>query len=140
DHATYRDHWPLLQSTANAWGRLISGDSAFVSEQLARRMKLSIGDSVEVPATGGNWTLEIVGIYADYGNPKGQIAVNIAALTRRFPQIPLTRLGLRVASAAVPARISSLQDKFGLDCGNVVVHASLKAESARICNRTLAVG
>ena len=27
DHATYRDHWPLLESTANAWVRLRPGDA-----------------------------------------------------------------------------------------------------------------
>ena len=139
DHVTYRERWPLLQAGANAWGRLRAGDAGFVSEQLARRLKLGVGDSLEVPAPGGNWTLEVVGIYADYGNPKGQIAVNIAALTRRFPQIPLTRLGLRVAPAAVPALISELQNKFGLDSRNLVDQATLKAESTRIFNRTFAV-
>ena len=139
DHATYRDHWPLLESTANAWTRLRSGDTGFISEQLARRLKLAIGDSVEVPATAGNWTLEVIGIYADYGNPKGQIAVNIAALTRHFPEIPLTRFGLRIAPAAVPALISSLQNRFGLDDRNLLDQASVKAESTRIFNRTFAV-
>jgi len=139
DHATYRDRWPLLQASATAWSRLRAGDAGFVSEQLARRLKLGVGDSLDVPAPGGNWRLEVVGIYADYGNPKGQIAVNIAALTRRFPQIPLTRLGLRVAPAAVPALVSSLQDKFGLDGRNLVDQARLKAESTRIFNRTFAV-
>jgi len=123
----------------NAWARLRPGDGAFVSEQLARRMKLSIGDSVEVPAPGGNWTLAIVGIYADYGNPKGQIAVNFAALTRRFPQVPLTRMGLSVWPAAVPGLISALQDKFGLDGRNLIDQATMKAESTRIFNRTFAV-
>ena len=61
-----------------------------------------VGDRIEVPAPGGNWTLDVVGIYADYGNPKGQIAVNFAALTRRFPEIPLTRMGLRVAPPQDP--------------------------------------
>ncbi|THD53958.1 MAG: ABC transporter permease [Bradyrhizobium sp.] len=139
DHATYRDHWPLLQSTADHWARLRAGDSGLISEQLARRLKLAIGDAVEVPAPGGNWTLEVVGIYADYGNPKGQIAVNFAALIRRFPDIPLTRLGLRVAPAAVPALMSALADKFGLDGRNLVDQATLKAESTQIFNRTFAV-
>ena len=139
DHATYRDHWPLLQSTANAWTRLRPGDAALISEQLARRLKLAIGDSVEVPTPGGSWALEVVGIYADYGNPKGQIAVNFAALTRRFPGIPLTRLGLRADPAAVPALMSALQDKFGLDGRNLVDQATLKAESTQIFNRTFAV-
>jgi putative ABC transport system permease protein len=139
DHATYRDHWPLLESTANAWTRLRPGDAGLVSEQLARRSKLAIGDSVEVPATGGNWRLEVVGIYADYGNPKGQIAVNIAAFTRHFPEVPLTRMGLRVWPAAIPALIAALQEKFGLDGRNLMDQLTLKAESTRIFNRTFAV-
>jgi len=139
DHATYRDRWPLLQSADNAWTRLRPGNAGFVSEQLARRMKLTIGDRVEVPAPGGNWTLEVVGVYPDYGNPKGQIAVNFAALTRHFPDIPLTRLGLRVDPAAVPALMSALRDKFGFDGRNLVDQATLKAESTRIFDRTFAV-
>jgi putative ABC transport system permease protein len=139
DHPIYRDRWPLLEAGANPWVRLRAGDAGFVSEQLARRLKLGVGDSVEVPAPGGNWTLQVVGIYADYGNPKGQIAVNIAALTRRFPEMPLTRLGLRVAPAAVPALIAELQNKFGLDGRSLVDQATLKAESTRIFNRTFAV-
>jgi putative ABC transport system permease protein len=139
DHATYRERWPVLQSAENAWARLRPGNAGFISEQLARRMKLTLGDQVEVSAPGGNWTLEVVGIYADYGNPKGQIAVNFAALTRRFPDIPLTRLGLRVDPAAVPALLSALQDKFGLDGRNLVDQATLKAESTQIFNRTFAV-
>jgi putative ABC transport system permease protein len=139
DHATYRDRWPVLQSAENAWTKLRPGDAGFVSEQLARRMNLAIGDHVEVPAPGGSWSLEVVGIYADYGNPRGQIAVNFAALTRHFPDIPLTRLGLRVEPAAVPALMSALQDRFGFDDRNLVDQATLKAESTAIFNRTFAV-
>jgi len=139
DHAIYRDNWPLLQSADNAWIKLRPGNAALVSEQLARRLHLSIGERIEVPASGGNWTLEVAGIYADYGNPKGQIAVNFAALTRRFPEIPLTRMGLRVASPKIPALISALQEKFALDDRNVADQATMKAESTRIFNRTFAV-
>jgi len=139
DHATYRDHWPLLQASTNAWIRLRPGDAGFVSEQLARRLNLALGDHIELPAPGGNWTLEVVGIYADYGNPKGQVTVNIAALLRRFPTIPQTRLGLRVAPPQIPALMSALQAKFGLDGRNLLDQATLKADSTRIFNRTFAV-
>lgn len=139
DHSTYREHWPLLESTANAWTRLRPGDAGFISEQLARRLNIAIGDRIEVPAPGGDWTLEVIGIYADYGNPKGQIAVNIAALIRRFPATPQTRLGLRVAPAAVPALIAALRDEFGLDRNSLLDQATVKTESKRIFNRTFAV-
>ncbi len=139
DHATYRDNWPLLQSADNAWIKLRPGDTCLVSEQLSRRLNLSVGDRIEVPTSDGGWPLSVVGIYADYGNPKGQIAVNFAALTRHFPEIPLTRLGLRVAPPKIPALIAALQEKFGLDDRNVADQATMKAESTRIFNRTFSV-
>ncbi len=139
DHATYRDHWPLLQSRNKAWASLRGGDAGFVSEQLARRLNLGLGDHIELPAPGGNWSLEVAGIYADYGNPKGQVTVNIAALLRRFPTIPQTRLGLRVMPPEIPALMSALQVKFGLDGRNLLDQATLKADSTRIFNRTFAV-
>ncbi len=139
DQATFRDNWPLLESRSDGWDRLRAGDTCFASEQLARRLKLAIGDRIEVPAPGGNWPLEIVGIYADYGNPKGQVAVNFAALARHFPQVPQTRFGLRVAPEAVPALIAELQQKFDLDDRSVADQAAMKAESKRIFNRTFSV-
>jgi putative ABC transport system permease protein len=139
DHATYRDHWPLLDAAPNAWVRLRPGNAAFVSEQLARRMKLAVGDHIDVPATNGNWPLEIVGIYADYGNPKGQITVNYAALTRYFPATPQTRFGLRVEPAQIPALIPAMREKFMLDDRAVADQATVKAESKRIFTRTFAV-
>jgi putative ABC transport system permease protein len=139
DHATYRDRWPLLQSTPDVWDRVRNGDAALISEQLSRRAKLGLGDRIQAPAPAGDWPLQIVGIYADYGNPKGQIGVNIDAMLRRFPEIPQTRMGLRVAPAAVPTLIAQLQAKFGLDGRNLADQATLKAESTRIFNRTFAV-
>jgi putative ABC transport system permease protein len=139
DHTTYRDRWPLLQATAEVWDRVRNGDAALISEQLSRRAKLGLGDRIQVPAQTGTWPLQIVGIYADYGNPKGQIGVNIDAMLRRFPETPQTRMGLRVAPAAVPALIAELQTRFGLDGRNVADQATLKADSTRIFNRTFAV-
>jgi putative ABC transport system permease protein len=139
DHATYRDHWPLLQSIANPWDPVRGGDAALVSEQLARRLNLRLGDRIEVPAESGSWPLQVAAIYADYGNPKGQIGVNIDALLRKFPDIPQTRFGLRVAPAAVPALVAALHREFGLDGRNLADQSTLKAESTRIFNRTFAV-
>ena len=119
--------------------RLRPGDAALVSEQLARRMNLAIGDRIDVPAPGGNWTLDVIGIYADYGNPKGQIAVNYAALTRRFPGLPQTRFGLRVAPEKIPPLLAAMREKFAIDDRNLADQATMKTESKRIFNRTFAV-
>lgn len=138
DHATYRQHWPLLESAGNPWDQMRNG-GALISEQLSRRLKLQLGDRIDVPLAAGNWTLEVVGIYADYGNPKGQIGVANDALVKHFPQTPQTRFGLRVTPADVPALISAIQVRFGLGGRNVADQATVKAESQRIFNRTFAV-
>jgi putative ABC transport system permease protein len=139
DHATYRDRWPLLQSSQNPWARLQQGDAAFASEQLALRLKLSVGDTIDVPTPNGDWRVRIVGIYADYGNPKGQVAVNFGALTNHFPNIPQTRIGVLANRTAVPRLMSDLREKFALDDRNLIDQATLKAESKRIFNRTFSV-
>jgi putative ABC transport system permease protein len=139
DDATYRDHWPLLQSDAGAWATLPRGDTAFISEQLSRRMNLSRGDHLVVPTPDGDWPLQVAGIYADYGNPKGQVAVNAAALFRHFPATPQTRLALRVEPSKIPALITALSEQFGLDGRNLLDQATVKAQSTRIFNRTFAV-
>jgi putative ABC transport system permease protein len=139
DHATYRERWPLLQAVPNVWDRLREGDAALVSEQLARRLKLSVGGRLQVATPAGPWPFRVIGIYADYGNPKGQFAVNVDALVRHFPDVPQTRFGLRVAPAHLGAVIDALRTTFHLDSRQLADQATVKAESKRIFNRTFAV-
>jgi putative ABC transport system permease protein len=139
DHALYRERWPLLETAPQAWRQLVPGNAAFISEQLSRRLNVRVGDVIEIPAPGGTWEVDIAGIYADYGNPKGQLTVNVAALMRHFPQTPQTRMGLIVPRDKIPGLIAALQKQFALDDRSVADQATVKAESIRIFNRTFAV-
>ena len=139
DHATYRDQWPLLDSRTDTWDRVRDGNAALISEQLSRRLKLGIGDRIDVPTPSGVWPLQIVAIYADYGNPKGQLGVATDALVQKFPDIARTRFGLRVKPDQAPALVAEIQKTFGLDARSVADQATVKTESLRIFNRTFAV-
>jgi putative ABC transport system permease protein len=108
DHATYRENWPLLRSVSSDWDRLHAGDAAFISEQLSRRLHLDVGGRLRIPTPGGEWSVAVVGVYADYGNPKGQLAINIDAMLRHFPDTPQTRFGLRVAPAHIAGVIAAI--------------------------------
>jgi putative ABC transport system permease protein len=139
DHATYRENWPLLRSAADGWDRVHRGAAAFISEQLSRRLHLDVGSRLQIAAPGGDWSLDVVGVYADYGNPKGQLAVNIDALLRHFPDTPQTRFGLRVAPEHIANVIAAMRAAFHLDARQLADQATVKAESKRIFNRTFAV-
>ncbi len=139
DHPTYRDAWPLLAAAPDAWDRVAAGDAALVSEQLARRAGLALGDVLEVPAAGGDWRLEVAGIYSDYGNPLGQIMVSQTAMTAWWPDVPPLRRAIRVAPEDAPGLIAALRDEFGLGPDRVVDQEALKALSTRIFERTFSV-
>ena len=133
---TYRDNWPLLAGTADVWDRVALGQGALVNEQLWRRKGLIIGDGLALP---GGWEIPVVGVYSDYGNPKGQVIVGIDALTDHFPDVPRLRYGIRVAPADAPALREQLTLKFGLPVDNVIDQATLKRQSRAVFDQTFAV-
>ncbi|MFT3940147.1 FtsX-like permease family protein [Rhodopseudomonas sp.] len=139
DDATYRDHWPLLEHTTDVWDCVARGDAALVSEQLWRRLGVKLGDRIVVPSDRGPWPVEVVGIYADYGNPRGQLGVAFGALVTHFPDVAKTRFGLRVDPAHVPTLIADLRSSFALGERSLADQSTLKAISKQIFSRTFAV-
>ncbi len=136
DHATYRQHWPMLEATPDAWDRIARGDGVLANEQLARRQHLQLG--VPIILEQGR-VLPLVGIYSDYGNPRGQLIVGVGLLTQLYPDASRLRYAVRVAPERVPQLMAALHDTFDLPAENVIDQASVKAFSLRIFERTFAV-
>jgi putative ABC transport system permease protein len=139
DHPTYRQHWPLLEALGdNPWDRLAKDDALMLSEQLARRLKVRLGDHLTIPTPNGTWSPRIVGIYADYGNPKGHILVNVNHLLRGWPQLTPSRFNLRIDPTLIPAFLTALQTRFTLEDSRIVDQARLKGWSTQVFERTFA--
>ncbi|MDR6927573.1 FtsX-like permease family protein [Pseudomonas sp. BE134] len=139
DHPTYRQHWPLLEALGdNPWDRLAKDDALMLSEQLARRLKVRLGDHLTIPTPAGPWSTRIVGIYADYGNPKGHLLVNVRHLLHGWPQLAPNRFNLRIEPALIPSFVSALQARFALDDSRIVDQARLKGWSTQVFERTFA--
>ena len=136
DHPTYRDHWPLIASTPDAWDRVAAGEAALVNEQLARREGLWPGSEV---AIAPGWVLPVAGVYSDYGNPSGQAITTLPALLDHFPQVPNQRFGIRIAPGKAPELAAALRDSFDLPADAIVEQAALKAESRAVFEKTFVV-
>jgi len=137
--ATYRDHFPMLDQTPDAWDAMKRGDSALISEQLWRRLKLGLGSSLDLPTARGMWRVQVVGVFPDYGNPKGQVRVDIDALSAHWPEAPRVSYGVRVAPAEAPRLIAALQARFGQDIARIADQAAIRKISTRIFEHTFAV-
>lgn len=139
DHETFRAHFPLLSAADDAWDRLTRGEGALVSEQLARRLDLAVGAFVKVPTPTGDWRAEIVGVYPDYGNPKGQLRIGLDALVARWPDAQRTNYALRARPEAVADLILALQAEFGPAIARIIDQAALEERSKSVFERTFAV-
>ncbi|MCV6585026.1 MAG: FtsX-like permease family protein [Marinibacterium sp.] len=136
DDPIYREHWPLLAAAPMGWDQIFDQRGVLVNEQLARRAGLGLGDPVEL---GAGWSLPVVGIYSDYGNPEGQAIVALDALLARHPDLPDRQLGVRVPDGTLPALMDDLRDDFGLERDAMVDQATLKAVSLRVFEKTFVV-
>ena len=139
DHATYRDHFSLLAESADAWDRVHDGAGALVSEQLAQRLSLGVGGEIEIPTEAGAWTVPVVGVFADYGNPKGQVRVDVDRLVRHWPDARRTHYSVRTAPEAATDLIARMRTEFGDALAQVSDQAALKSMSLRIFERTFTV-
>jgi putative ABC transport system permease protein len=135
DHATYREHWPLLSAAPDVWDRIADGEGVLVNEQLSRRAAVGLGDRIELP--GG--PLPVVGVYSDYGNPSPQVMIGFETFTARFPAVEVTRFALRLPADEVETLSADLRRAFALPEGTLVDQAGIKALSLRIFERTFAV-
>jgi putative ABC transport system permease protein len=159
DHAETQRQWPLLERTADAWRRVADGQGVMVSEQLARRLKKGLNDDLTLPmgdATGmhddgmgpgtesarrGGGTsprFTIVGIYGDYGNPKGHVLMNAEVLRRHWPQARLRSLQVYALPASTAILRGALEQRYGGDGMQVVEQSSLKHWSTQVFERTFA--
>lgn len=138
-HETYQAHFPLLEAADGAWDSVRRGKGALVSEQLARRLGLGVGATLDAPTPAGSWRVAIVGVYPDYGNPKGQLRIDLDQLVRRWPDAPRTNYTLRVSPNAAPALVDALQSEFGPALARIIDQAALKERSTGIFEKTFAV-
>ena len=138
DHPLYAQRWPLIESVPGAWEQLAQGRGAVVSEQLAYRLEIELGETLELETPSGIWTLPVLGRYADYGNPKGQLLVSAEQLNQRWPGLEVSSIGLLVEDEAISDLVADLQDNFELGGFSLIDQAALKRYSQQVFEQTFA--
>ncbi|MEL6337058.1 MAG: FtsX-like permease family protein, partial [Pseudomonadota bacterium] len=139
DDALYRSRWPLLSAAPDVWDTVAEGQGVLISEQLAYRFDLGPGDRIAVPSEIGLWTVPVAGIYPDYGNPRGQVRVNVGQLTERWPSVERLAFGLLTEEGARQVLLARFIEAFDLGPNKIQDQAGIRALSLRIFDRTFIV-
>lgn len=66
----------LLDSTANAWEQFEKEEAIIISEPLAYRQGLKVGDKLTLSSDRGDHDFSIAGIFLDYGSEHGRILMH----------------------------------------------------------------
>ncbi|MEM9754832.1 MAG: ABC transporter permease [Pseudomonadota bacterium] len=135
DHATYRDTWPLLTATPDAWDALHDGAAVFINEQLSLREGIGLGDPMPVTP---DLTLPVAAIYADYGNTRGEALLGAATFTTLFPDVAPFGFSVRAPPEAVPGLMAELR-AFGVSQSEMADQQAQKDVSLRVFERTFQV-
>lgn len=128
-----------LQEPAEAWLESSSPAKGIMSEPFAYRFRRSVGDVIQVPTPGGELEVELVGIFADYGNEFGSIVLPRETLSAWFGDDErVARLAVELHEDADLAAVQSrwMQAYPGITVTN---NRELRAEALRIFRQTFAV-
>lgn len=111
-----------------------------ISEPLANRLGLAVGDVITLPTAAGPQALPITGIYRDYSSPQGTVAI---AMTR-YRELYVDRGTGALAFFATPGREATLDAALHAAVGGnealVLSRASdIRARSLEIFARTFAI-
>jgi putative ABC transport system permease protein len=138
DHITFRNNWVFVDAAADPWDEMKAGSRILVNEQFARRQNLTVGDSVELAGSVRPFRANIVGIYADYGNPRNDVRVIVDDFDQYWPDGERRRFGLRV-DGDTGLLIDEIKQRFDLGANQVINQKSLKAFSTTVFEKTFAV-
>lgn len=140
DHPTDTAAWPFRDRLDDPWPAIFGPESGVVvSEQFAVRRGVGVGDLVALPAVGGAVERRIVGVYADYGNPIGQIAMARAAVLDLYPAADQSVISVRADPSAAGTIIAAMRAEPALAGADGIDQAAVKRISQTVFDQTFAI-
>ena len=135
------DRFSLLAGDVDSAGLAArDGGAVLISEPLARRLKLSQGDTLTVPDPGGAVRLPVAGIYYDYGYESGAAVVDLGTMERFFGPGQISNLALYLDDQHdAEATVDAIRARYPDAPLQVRSNRRLRAEVLRIFDQTFAI-
>ncbi len=91
-----------LGDRAEVWRRFARGEGVLASEPLARRLGLTVGDSLTLRTAQGPRAFPVLATYVDYASDRGIVMFDAAAYQRLFRDPRISGLSIDVDANADP--------------------------------------
>jgi putative ABC transport system permease protein len=129
----------LAGDGATLWQAFEQG-AALVSEPLATRLALGVGDVLQLPTAQGPRDFPIAAIYRDYSSPQGVVSLSLPHYQQAFGDAAIGAMGLFATPEAAGPLAESLRALAADDPTlQVVTAAEIRAISLEVFARTFAI-
>ncbi len=130
----------IAAEPARVWPAFARGE-VLLSEPLAYRHTLEVGDSIELVTANGPRPFRVAGVYRDYGNDRGAVLMNRAIYRKAWADDAITSLGLYLvdgtrADSVIESLRAATRDRQALLMRS---NSDLRALSMQIFERTFAI-
>jgi len=130
----------IAGNPAVTWPAFERGDIV-ISDPLAYRSQLHVGDSLTLPTNSGPRAFRIAGVYREYGNDRGTVRISLPVYRRYWHDEAITAMGFYLAPGAslvdVMARFREVAR--GKQALLIRANADLRNLSMRIFERTFVI-
>jgi putative ABC transport system permease protein len=118
-----------------------SGQAVVISEPLARRRGIAVGDQLVLPAADGPMALAVAGVFRDYSSDRGAVVMRLEAFRRHWQDERLTGVGVYVREGGDAERLRRDLERFTAQSGPLQLagRAELRAMSMRIFDRSFTI-
>ena len=125
---------------AHAWPEFQQG-GVLISEPLAWRLQLKLGDLLPLSTAAGVRSFRIAAVYREYGNDRGNVLMSLAQYRGLWQDNQITALGIYLARGAQPgAVIAGMRAAVhGRQALLMRSNADIRAISMRIFERTFVI-
>jgi putative ABC transport system permease protein len=112
-----------------------------ISESLAQRRQIAVGDHFVLPAASGPVDFEVAGIFRDFSSDRGAVVMELAAFRRHWRDESLSGVGVYLAPGAEAAVVRRALDRFAAASGdlNLAASSELRDVAMRIFDRTFTI-
>jgi len=126
---------------ARGFGAFRGGRGVFLSEPLAYRRDLSVGDEISLPTDGGIRSFPVAGIFYDYGSDQGVVMMSRQSYVSHWRDRGVTSLGLFVQDGSdVDEVVGALRTLAGEEqLLQIRSNRALKNASLEVFDRTFAI-
>jgi len=141
---TYQPEAPrfaLLDGRADtAFHRVAEGGAVLISEPLARKQRLAVGDLLEIAGPAGPVRFPVAGVFYDYSSERGGAVMDLTTMAATFGPNSISNVALYLEPDVEADRVvDAIKERFGELPLVVRSNAGIRAEVFRIFDQTFAV-